>query len=63
MEKITGFHLNEDNHWVANLSCGQTQHVRHNPPWYQREWVLSDSGRNDFIGFELEYKSCNDEHD
>ena len=21
MEKITGFHLDEDNHWVADLSC------------------------------------------
>jgi len=24
---------------------------------------LSDNGRNDFIGFELECKSCKDEHD
>jgi len=63
MEKITGFHLDEDNHWVADLSCGHTQHVRHNLPWQQREWVLSDSGRNDFIGFELECKSYKDEHD
>ena len=54
MEKITGFHLDEDNHWVANLSCGHPQHVRHNRPWQQREWVLSDNGRNDFIGFKLE---------
>ena len=52
MEKITGFHLDEDNHWVADLSCGHTQHVRHNPPWQQREWILSDNGRNNFIGFE-----------
>ena len=54
MEKIIDFHLNEDNHWLADLSCGQTQHVKHNPPWQQREWVLSDKGRNDFIGFEIE---------
>ena len=54
MEKITGFHLDEDNDWLAGLSCGHTQHVRHNPPWQQREWVLSDKGRNDFIGFEIE---------
>ena len=53
MEKITGFHLDEDNHWVADLSCGHTQHVRHNRPWQQREWILSDNRRNDFIGFEL----------
>ena len=63
MEKITGLHLNEDNHWVADLSFGHTQHVWHNPPWQQREWVLSDNGRNGFIGFELECKSCKDEHD
>ena len=54
MEKITGFHLVEVNRWIAGLSCGHTQHVRHNPPWQQREWVLSDKGRNDSIGFELE---------
>ena len=63
MEKITGFHLVKDNHWVADLASGHTQHVRHNPPWYQREWVLSDNGRNDFIGFEFECKSCRDEYD
>ena len=63
MEKITGFHLDEDNHWVADLSCGHIQHVRHNRPQQQREWVLSDNGRNDFIGFELECKSCKDERD
>jgi len=56
--KITGFHLDEDNHWVADLSCGHTQHFRHNPPWQQREWVLSVNRRNDFIGFELECKVC-----
>ncbi|XOJ55260.1 DUF3565 domain-containing protein [Candidatus Pseudothioglobus sp. Uisw_016] len=33
---MTGFHLDEDNHWVADLSCGHTQHVRHNPPWQQQ---------------------------
>ncbi|MDA8905694.1 DUF3565 domain-containing protein [Candidatus Thioglobus sp.] len=63
MEKITGFHLDEDNHWVADLSCGHTQHVRNNPPWQQREWVLSDNGCNDFIGFEFECKSCRDDYD
>ncbi len=56
--KITGFHQDEDNHWVADLSCGHTQHVRHSPPWQQREWVLSVNRRKDFIGFELECKVC-----
>ena len=52
------FYLDEDNHWGADLFCGHTQHVRHNQPWQQRKWVLSDNERNDFIGFELDYKSC-----
>ena len=63
MEKITGFHLDEDNHWAAVLSCGHTQHVMHNPTWQQREWVLSDKGRNEYIGLELECKSFKDGHD
>ena len=63
MKKITGFHLDEDNQWVADLSCGYTQHVRHNPLHHQKEWVLSDNARNDFIGFEFECKSCRDEYD
>jgi len=57
--KITGFHLDEDNHWVADLSCGHTQHFRHNPPWQERKWVLSDNERNNFMGFELECRTCN----
>ena len=61
--KITGFHLDEDNHWVADLSCGHTQHFRHNPPWQERKWVLSDNERNKFIGFELECRACKAEHD
>ena len=58
--KITGFHLDEDNHWVANLSCGHTQHFRHKPPWQKREWVLSAHGRKKFIDFELECRACKD---
>ena len=57
--KITGFHLDEDNHWVADLSCDHTQHFRHNPPWQERKWVLSDNERNNFIGFELKCRTCN----
>ncbi|MCP9494848.1 MAG: DUF3565 domain-containing protein [Pyrinomonadaceae bacterium MAG19_C2-C3] len=30
--KILGFHQDEEQHWVADLECGHTQHVRHNPP-------------------------------
>jgi len=53
--KITGFHQDEYDHWVADLSCG---HSRHDPPWLQREWIISPQGRNTYIGFEFDCKSC-----
>ena len=31
-QAIIGFHLDEEQHWVAELACGHGQHVRHTPP-------------------------------
>jgi len=56
--KITGFHLDEYEHWIADLSCGHSRHFRHDPPWQKREWVTSPQGRNTYIGFELDCKTC-----
>ena len=36
--RIAGFHQDELGDWVAELDCGHTQHVRHNPPWQLRPW-------------------------
>ncbi|WP_447788361.1 MULTISPECIES: DUF3565 domain-containing protein [Pseudomonas] len=47
---ITGFHQDENGHWVAELSCGHTQHLRHQPPWQSRAWVLDPLLRNEKIG-------------
>ncbi|MGZ0705653.1 DUF3565 domain-containing protein [Pseudomonas sp. L5B5] len=47
---ICGFHLDEDDHWVAELSCGHTQHLRHQPPWQSRAWVLDPARRAEKIG-------------
>lgn len=43
--RITGFHQDNEGHWVAELECGHTRHVRHQPPWEERSWVLSPEGR------------------
>jgi len=56
--KITGFHLDEFNDWVADLECGHTQHVRHNPPWVVRPWVTNDEGRQAKLGTALDCKDC-----
>ncbi len=56
--KIVGFHQDEECAWVAELSCGHTQHVRHAPPWELREWVTTDVGRRDMLGSELDCLFC-----
>jgi len=48
--KIVGFHQDDEEHWVADLECGHTQHVRHDPPWQSRPWVVTATGRQGFIG-------------
>lgn len=58
--KIVGFHIDEDGHWVAQLECGHTQHVRHNPPWTHRPWVTSAEGRAQVLGRELDCRKCDE---
>ena len=55
---ITGFHQDEEGHWVADLECGHTQHVRHIPPWQNRPWVLTREGREKFVGERLRCAVC-----
>jgi hypothetical protein len=60
-QKIVAFHQDEQSDWIAELSCGHGQHVRHNPPWLVREWVLTKEGREGFIGRVLECAKCDQE--
>lgn len=55
---ITGFSLDDQGDWVAELSCGHGQHVRHNPPWMNRPWVLTEAGRQASLGQTLECVKC-----
>ncbi|MDR9417845.1 DUF3565 domain-containing protein [Gracilimonas sp.] len=57
-QEIVGFHKDEVGDWVADLKCGHTQHVRHNPPWQLRPWVISEEGRKSKLGKELDCKKC-----
>ena len=60
---MTGFHLDEEGHWVAELECGHTQHVRHDPPWQVREWVTTPEGRASRLGMVLNCVHCDRESD
>lgn len=57
--KIVGFHQDSDGVWVADLECTHTQHVRHDPPWQERAWVMTADGRRDKLGAELDCVFCN----
>ncbi len=56
--RIVGFHTDEEQHWVADLECGHTQHVRHDPPWQVRPWVITDEGRRARLGVPLDCLLC-----
>jgi len=55
---MVGFHLDEHGDWVADLACGHTQHVRHQPPWQLRPWVVRVESRARHIGQTLRCKKC-----
>jgi tellurite methyltransferase len=56
--EIEGFHQDAEAHWVAELSCGHQQHVRHRPPFELRPWVLSIEGRTERLGQTLDCLLC-----
>ncbi len=55
---ITNFDQDEEGQWVALLSCGHSQHVRHQPPFVERGWTQSESGRADALGQMLDCPQC-----
>lgn len=57
-QPICGYHKDDQDDWVAELACGHFQHVRHDPPWTNRPWVESQTGRDSMLGFELACKKC-----
>ena len=58
---VVGFQRDEEGHWVAELSCGHIQHVRHDPPWQVRPWVVTGEGREAHLGMELTCRVCSDD--
>ena len=55
---IVAYHQDEEQSWVAELSCGHQQHVRHRPPFAERPWVLTESGRSAKIGHRIACGQC-----
>ena len=59
--RITGFHQDEENFWVAELEGGHKQHVRHNPPTTLRPWVNDQKSKKERLGTFLSCKACDEE--
>ena len=60
LQKIIGFNRDDEGHWRAELECGHYQHVRHDPPLRVREWVLTEHGRTEKLGVEIECRKCDE---
>lgn len=57
---IAGFPQDGVGDWVAELTCGHGQHVRHTPPLSFRPWVVTAEGRARFLGYQLDCPLCNE---
>nr|WP_262383498.1 DUF3565 domain-containing protein [Pseudomonas rhodesiae] len=60
---IVALHQDDSAHWVAELSCGHTQHLRHQPPWQSRAWVLDPQQRSEKIGQRFACGWCAQAHE
>lgn len=58
LRAIVGFRQDEVGDWVADLGCLHRQHVRHRPPFWDRRWVLTESGRAERLGLDLDCPLC-----
>jgi hypothetical protein len=58
--QVIGFYQDKDQHWVARMDCADGQHVRHDPPWMVREWVMKESSREARIGSWMECRKCDE---
>jgi hypothetical protein len=56
--KIVGYHQDEEGDWVADLDCSHGQHVRHQPPFINRFWVITEEGRRLKLGRILNCVKC-----
>lgn len=59
--RIVGYRQDLEGEWIAELECGHSQHVRHNPPWQVYPWVLLEEGRSAHIGTPLYCRHCEGE--
>jgi tellurite methyltransferase len=55
---ITSYHQDGVGDWLAELECGHNQHLRHQPPFQLRAWILDPEGRSARLGTPLDSAFC-----
>lgn len=60
--RLLDFRQDEHGDWLAVLSCGHTQHLRHQPPWQNRAWVLNAEQRQARLGERFNCGWCAADH-
>ncbi|MCU7959108.1 MAG: DUF3565 domain-containing protein, partial [gamma proteobacterium symbiont of Bathyaustriella thionipta] len=55
---IVDFSTDEKDEPIAWLNCGHPQHVRHEPPFVNRPWVLQPETRQQMLGQSLNCVRC-----
>ena len=55
---VNGFEQDEVGDWVMLLSCGHRQHVRHQPPFINRPWAVSEEGRRQHLDMVVTCTQC-----
>ena len=58
VQPIAGFRQDEAGDWIADLACSHSQHMRHEPPFHDRPWVLTAAGRQARLGTEVACPPC-----
>ena len=55
---IVSFDRDEEQDWIVHLGCGHRQHMRHDPPFSDRAWVLTEAGRRSRLGAMCDCVRC-----
>lgn len=58
LRAIESFERDGEGDWIAKLACGHGQHVRHKPPFWCAEWIVTDEGRASRLGTPLPCVLC-----
>ena len=55
---MIGFRRDDDGDWVAELVCLHSQHIRHDPPFWEAAWIEDDEKRAARVGQLLDCPLC-----